>query len=124
MIADEGSHRYWAATLDRADALVFGRVTYQMMEAAWRGPARTGARPDWTVPLACSIASRALSGTLGRRPVGPRVRNAVAPSTCQRVCHRLALCPETSSSRATSAWERPWADSSAARSRRAWRAAQ
>jgi hypothetical protein len=79
MIADEDSHRYWAATLDRADALLFGRVTYEMMEAAWRGPARTGARPDWTVPFACSIASRALSGTLGRRPAGPRVRNAAAP---------------------------------------------
>ena len=50
MIADEESHRFWAATLERADALLFGRVTYEMMEAAWRGPARTGARPDWMVP--------------------------------------------------------------------------
>jgi dihydrofolate reductase len=31
----------------RADALLLGRVTYEMMEAAWRSPARTGARPDW-----------------------------------------------------------------------------
>ena len=50
MIADEESHRYWAANLERADALLFGRVTYEMMEAAWRGPARTGARPDWMEP--------------------------------------------------------------------------
>jgi hypothetical protein len=80
MIADEGSHRYWAATLDRADALLFGRVTYQMMEAAWRGPARTGARPDWTVPFACSIASRALSGTFGTptgRPTSAQRRGPV-----------------------------------------------
>jgi hypothetical protein len=27
MIADEESHRYWAASLERADALLFGRVT-------------------------------------------------------------------------------------------------
>ena len=50
MIANEESPRYWAANLERADALLFGRVTYEMMEAAWRGPARAGARPDWMEP--------------------------------------------------------------------------
>jgi dihydrofolate reductase len=40
-------HRYWAESLARADALLFGRVTYEMMEAAWRPVARTGVRPDW-----------------------------------------------------------------------------
>ena len=39
-------HRYWAENLAEADALLFGRVTYEMMEAAWR-PAATGVRPDW-----------------------------------------------------------------------------
>ena len=43
---DEDLHRYWAESLARADALLFGRVTYEMMEAAWRLPA-TGVRPDW-----------------------------------------------------------------------------
>ncbi|MBK9266835.1 MAG: dihydrofolate reductase family protein [Polyangiaceae bacterium] len=43
---DENLHRYWAENLARADALLFGRVTYEMMEAAWRLPA-TGPRPDW-----------------------------------------------------------------------------
>ncbi len=43
---DEELHRYWAETLAQADALLFGRVTYEMMEAAWRWPA-TGVRPDW-----------------------------------------------------------------------------
>ena len=43
---DEELHRYWAEKLAQADALLFGRVTYEMMEAAWR-PAATGARPDW-----------------------------------------------------------------------------
>ena len=45
-VADEESDRYWAAHLARADALLFGRVTYEMMEAAWRRPA-TGTWPDW-----------------------------------------------------------------------------
>src|SRR5262245_30804201 len=43
---DEDLHRHWAKNLAQADALLFGRVTYEMMEAAWRPPA-TGARPDW-----------------------------------------------------------------------------
>src|SRR3954454_23475079 len=43
---DEDLHRYWAEKLAQADALLFGRVTYEMMEAAWRWPA-TGVRPDW-----------------------------------------------------------------------------
>jgi hypothetical protein len=43
---DEELHRYWAENFAEADALLFGRVTYEMMEAAWR-PQATGARPDW-----------------------------------------------------------------------------
>jgi dihydrofolate reductase len=45
-IPDEELHRYWAASLARADAMLFGRVTYEMMEEAWRRPA-TGTWPDW-----------------------------------------------------------------------------
>ena len=43
---DEDLHRHAVENLDRADALLFGRVIYEMMEAAWRPPA-TGVRPDW-----------------------------------------------------------------------------
>jgi dihydrofolate reductase len=43
---DEELHRYWAESLARADTLLFGRVTYQMMEEAWR-PAAAGVKPDW-----------------------------------------------------------------------------
>jgi dihydrofolate reductase len=43
---DEDLHRHAVENLEQADALLFGRVTYEMMEAAWRlGP--TGATPDW-----------------------------------------------------------------------------
>jgi dihydrofolate reductase len=44
---DEDLHRYFAENLAQADALLFGRVTYEMMEAAWRPLAGTGVRPDW-----------------------------------------------------------------------------
>jgi dihydrofolate reductase len=43
---DEDLHRHAAENIAQADALLFGRVTYEMMEAAWR-PARTGGRPEW-----------------------------------------------------------------------------
>jgi dihydrofolate reductase len=47
IIPDEELHRRAADHIARADALLFGRVTYQMMEEAWRAPAQTGVRPDW-----------------------------------------------------------------------------
>jgi dihydrofolate reductase len=43
---DEHLFRNAVENLAWADALLFGRVTYEMMEAAWRLPA-TGVRPDW-----------------------------------------------------------------------------
>jgi dihydrofolate reductase len=57
-IPDEELHRHHAANLARADALLFGRVTYQMMEEAWRRQA-TGTWPDWMddwmIPFADTI---------------------------------------------------------------------
>ncbi len=50
MIPDEDMHRHAAENIAQADALILGRVTYEMMEAAWRPFARTGARPDWMEP--------------------------------------------------------------------------
>ncbi len=47
MPTDEELHRHATESLAQADALLFGRVTYEMMEAAFRQPARTGVRPDW-----------------------------------------------------------------------------
>jgi dihydrofolate reductase len=43
---DEESMAYWTAEMERADALLFGRVTYEMMQSAWRRPP-TGTWPDW-----------------------------------------------------------------------------
>src|ERR1044072_5892497 len=51
MFADEDLHRHAVENLDQADALLFGRVTYEMLEAAFPPPARTGARPDWNAEL-------------------------------------------------------------------------
>lgn len=50
MLPDEALHRHAAENLAQADALLFGRVTYELMEAGWRPFARTGSRPDWMEP--------------------------------------------------------------------------
>jgi dihydrofolate reductase len=55
MLADEELHRHAVENLEQADALLFGRVTYEMMEAAFRPAARPGAMPDWTTPFARTI---------------------------------------------------------------------
>ena len=68
---DEESMRYWTAQMQRADALIFGRVTYEMMESAWRRPT-TGMWPDWMgeweIPFAEAIDGSkkyVVSSTLG-----------------------------------------------------------
>ncbi|HSD46042.1 MAG TPA: dihydrofolate reductase family protein [Pyrinomonadaceae bacterium] len=55
ILADEELHRHAVENINRADALLFGRVTYEMMEAAFRPSAQTEARPDWTDPFARTI---------------------------------------------------------------------
>jgi dihydrofolate reductase len=69
MAADEELHRHAVANLERADGLLFGRVTYEMMEAAFRSTARTGAMPDWMEPFAQRIDAAkkyVVSSTLDR----------------------------------------------------------
>jgi dihydrofolate reductase len=69
MIPDQDMFRHAIENLDRADALLFGRVTYEMMEAAWRPPARTGAMPDWMEPFGRTIDAAkkyVVSSTLDR----------------------------------------------------------
>ena len=50
ILPDEDLQRHAVENLQQADALLFGRVIYEMMEAAWRSPARTGVMPDWLEP--------------------------------------------------------------------------
>jgi dihydrofolate reductase len=71
IVPDEELHRHAAENLAHADALLFGRVTYELMEAGWRWPA--GARPDWMAdwmePFARTINAAkkyVVSSTLGQ----------------------------------------------------------
>lgn len=54
-IATEELHRHAIENIVQADALLFGRVTYQMMEAAWRSPVPRGTMPMWMEPFARTI---------------------------------------------------------------------
>ncbi|HZQ11121.1 MAG TPA: dihydrofolate reductase family protein [Anaerolineae bacterium] len=68
IIPDEDLHRHAMENIAQADALLFGRVTYEMMEAAWRPPA-SEAMPDWTKPFARTIDAAkkyVVSSTLDR----------------------------------------------------------
>lgn len=51
--ADDALHRHHATNLEQSDALILGRVTYEMMEAAFRPPA--GTSPDSGDPFAEAI---------------------------------------------------------------------
>ena len=53
-IPDEETHRHATETIARADALLLGRVTYEMMESAWRPPGTEG-MPEWTAPFGRTI---------------------------------------------------------------------
>jgi len=55
IVPDEDLHRHATNILAQADALLFGRVIYQMMQSAWRPPAPAGARPEWMEPFARTI---------------------------------------------------------------------
>ncbi len=55
ILPDEELHRHATEILQEADALLFGRVIYEMIEAAWRTRAPTGSRPDWMEPFARTI---------------------------------------------------------------------
>ena len=69
VFADADLHRHAVENLNRADALLFGRVTYEMMEAAFRSAAQTGAMPDWMQPFARTINAAkkyVVSSTLDR----------------------------------------------------------
>jgi dihydrofolate reductase len=50
MFTDEELHSYWAESIARSDAVLYGRVTYEMMEEAWRGSASADTRPEWMEP--------------------------------------------------------------------------
>ena len=54
IIPDEALHRHAAETIARADALLFGRVTYELMRAAWKLP-MPAEMPAWTEPFARTI---------------------------------------------------------------------
>src|SRR5215467_9601426 len=68
IVPDEDVFRHATESVARADALLFGRVVYDMMEAAWRSPA-PGTRPDWMEPFARTIDAAkkyVVSSTLDR----------------------------------------------------------
>ena len=90
-----------------------------------QGP-QVGVKPVRTSTLQQGLGDLGELGgrQLGSGPVGPRLGNASTPPWAKRACQTWARWRDPPSSLATSAWVRPWANSSAAWSRRASRAAR
>jgi dihydrofolate reductase len=68
-IPDEDLHRNAIENINRSDALLLGRVTYEMMETAFRPTAQAVARPDWMDPFAQTMSAAkkyVVSSTLER----------------------------------------------------------
>lgn len=66
--ADEALHRHAVENLNRADALLFGRVLYEMMESAFRSP-RSTTLSEWMEPFARTMDAAkkyVVSSTLDR----------------------------------------------------------
>jgi dihydrofolate reductase len=55
VIADEELHQYATDLLDQSDALLFGRLTYQLMESSWPAVASSGTGPQAIVDFARKI---------------------------------------------------------------------
>ncbi|HEX2358646.1 MAG TPA: dihydrofolate reductase family protein [Solirubrobacterales bacterium] len=68
-VPDEEMHRHATKSIDQADALLFGRVTYEMMESAFRPPGQIEAMPEWMRPFGRTIDAAkkyVVSSTLDR----------------------------------------------------------
>jgi dihydrofolate reductase len=68
-IPDDAMHRHAEENIEWADALLFGRVTYKLMEDGWRWPVPPGTRPAWMEPFARTIDAAkkyVVSSTLDR----------------------------------------------------------
>ena len=66
IVPDEELHRRAAENFDRADALLFGRVTYEMMESAFRLPMPPGQTPDNFATTIDAAKKYVVSSTLDR----------------------------------------------------------
>jgi dihydrofolate reductase len=68
-VPDEDVHRLALESIEESDALLFGRVTYEMMEEGWRHPSPAGSRPAYMESFARTINAAkkyVVSSTLDR----------------------------------------------------------
>ncbi len=55
--ASEELHRHTTAYIGQADALLFGRVTFELMQAGWQSSGSSDERPEWMQPFAQTISA-------------------------------------------------------------------
>lgn len=87
--ADEELHRHGVANLESADILLFGRVTYQMMEEAFRPP--PGVTPEEPFARAIDAARKVVvSNTLERADWNAELVRGDLVSTVRRLKQQSA----------------------------------
>lgn len=57
VIPARATHQFACDSLEQADALIMGRVMYELMESGWRHPVPPGTRPEWMEPFARTIGA-------------------------------------------------------------------
>jgi hypothetical protein len=136
-IADEELHRHAVENLSQADALIFGRVTYEMMEAAWRSS--TLDRVDWNAELVRGDLGKAVqqlkreSGK-GRFMGGVKLPQALAelglideyefvvqPRLAGQICRKLGITPSDMLRAEAARFLRPYFDSRIASGELTWK---
>ncbi len=66
-VPDRETHEHANEIIARADAIILGRVTYELMESAWRPPGMLAEMPEWMLPFGETIDAAkkyVVSGTL------------------------------------------------------------
>ena len=108
-IADDETHAFFTHLMDESGAMLWGRVTYEMMESYWPTVARGDieappAMREWAVKLEPNRST-----WCRRRERTSRGRTATtSPATCARACRSSRTRP------------RPACSSAAASSRPSW----
>ena len=104
-IADDETHAFFTQLLDEGGAMLWGRVTYEMMEVYWPAVARGDeeappALREWAVKL--EAKPKTWCRRRERTSRGPTATSS--PATCVRPCRSSRTRPQPACSSAAASW--------------------
>ncbi len=98
-IADDETHAFFTRLMDEGGAMLWGRVTYEMMESYWPAVARGDAEAppamrEWAVKLEAK-PKYVVSST---QKTSRGLTATTSPATCARACRSSRTRPRTACS--------------------------